>query len=424
MTPPSRTTGRPARRRCGQALLLFAIVIGVLGAMAGLILDGGRLYFEKRRVQTMADAAALGAAHELRRGGSAHELEAAARHDAELNGLRRDKATLTLSHPPRSGPRAGEPGFVEVVVEQQTPTSFMRIVGAEVGRVAARAVAGVQSELAPCVIALDPEAAGALALEPGADLAAACAVAVASRDPEAIVVAPGACLTAHALSVGAAGFEAPDSCLSPAPGSRAFPVDPLAGLALPSPIGAPVGQATAGPLAEAPPELLELIGEAEEPAEVVYYWPGRYPDPIEVASGAAVFLPGDYFLDAGLTLTGGAVYGEDVRFFRLGGRIEAAPEAVASLRAPEGDAEKSLLFADLAGDDGRHRLIPADARAELTGTLYFPQAALEWAGNPPGLGWARVIARAIRVVSVGGPQQAANPPDAPISTATQVALAE
>ncbi len=57
-------------------------------ALMGLVFDGGRIYYEKRRLQAAADAGAFAAVQELRRGhrDANTQVKPAARRDVELNG--------------------------------------------------------------------------------------------------------------------------------------------------------------------------------------------------------------------------------------------------------------------------------------------------------------------------------------------------
>lgn len=60
----SRLVPRPARRRGegGQAIVLFALVLVAIIAMAGLLIDGGMAWANRRQAQNAADTAALAAA--------------------------------------------------------------------------------------------------------------------------------------------------------------------------------------------------------------------------------------------------------------------------------------------------------------------------------------------------------------------------
>ena len=42
-------------RRSGQMLPMVSVLLVILIAMSGLVLDGGRIYFEKRRMPNAAD---------------------------------------------------------------------------------------------------------------------------------------------------------------------------------------------------------------------------------------------------------------------------------------------------------------------------------------------------------------------------------
>ena len=52
-------------REPGQALIILAVALLALIAFAGLAIDGGRFYAERRRTQNAADAVALAGAREL-----------------------------------------------------------------------------------------------------------------------------------------------------------------------------------------------------------------------------------------------------------------------------------------------------------------------------------------------------------------------
>ena len=51
----------PGKER-GQALVLIALAIVGLAAMAGLVIDGGNAFLDRRNAQSAADSAALTAA--------------------------------------------------------------------------------------------------------------------------------------------------------------------------------------------------------------------------------------------------------------------------------------------------------------------------------------------------------------------------
>ena len=64
-------------------LMLFAVLLAPLLALVGLTIDGGRIYFEKRRMQAAADGGAFGAAREILRGNDSLVISGG-QDDAEL----------------------------------------------------------------------------------------------------------------------------------------------------------------------------------------------------------------------------------------------------------------------------------------------------------------------------------------------------
>jgi hypothetical protein len=87
----------------GQALVLIVLALVVLFAFAGLALDGGRIYSERRRAQNAADAAAFAAASAAVNG---QDFTTSGLTLASANGFDNNTTTnwVTISNPPLSGP--------------------------------------------------------------------------------------------------------------------------------------------------------------------------------------------------------------------------------------------------------------------------------------------------------------------------------
>ena len=68
--PLSRPGSVSASRdsRSGQILIVFVIAFTLVAGAVAMMLDGGRVYWEKRMAQNAADSAAMAGGHELRRG--------------------------------------------------------------------------------------------------------------------------------------------------------------------------------------------------------------------------------------------------------------------------------------------------------------------------------------------------------------------
>lgn len=141
------------KNESGQALIFAVAVLGIaLMGFAGMGIDMGMMRYQKRLLQTAADAAAIAAATDLKTGG----ITAAATNAVAQNGFTGATSntgacpttvaglTVTVNNPPQSGPHAGtgtSTDYVEVCVAELQPTFFMRILGINNETVSARAVA-------------------------------------------------------------------------------------------------------------------------------------------------------------------------------------------------------------------------------------------------------------------------------------------
>ena len=93
--PPER---RPARDR-GQVMVIFAFAMVAITAAAGLAVDIGRFYSEKRFLQNAADAGALAVANALIRGESTTDADAEGRDGASAA----ERAYSCAEHAARAG---------------------------------------------------------------------------------------------------------------------------------------------------------------------------------------------------------------------------------------------------------------------------------------------------------------------------------
>ena len=113
---------KPDSMRRGIALLLSAVVLGVLIAFVGMAVDLGFFLSTRSQMQTAADLAALAGARDLAAGRPAAYIEQSARADAALNGARHaheDTAVRVESLPDR----------VAIEIRRGAPTFFTRIFG-------------------------------------------------------------------------------------------------------------------------------------------------------------------------------------------------------------------------------------------------------------------------------------------------------
>ncbi|HEU4759248.1 MAG TPA: pilus assembly protein TadG-related protein, partial [Dehalococcoidia bacterium] len=117
----------------GQVLIVFVLALGVLLGFVAMAIDVGLLLHERRSLQNAADAAALAGVQDLPL--SPQEAVTKARDWLGRNGVDGD-ATVTMTTPYK-----GNPNSLEVVVQEQIPFLFARVLGKESASVKARAVA-------------------------------------------------------------------------------------------------------------------------------------------------------------------------------------------------------------------------------------------------------------------------------------------
>jgi hypothetical protein len=117
-----------------------------------LATDVGVLFHDRREMQTAADGAAVAAALDLQRGGTAAEITTAAHNAATSNGYTdgSNGVTITVKNPPTSGYHQSA-GYVEVDITQSAiPTVLMGLFGQKNVNVATRAVAGATAATKNC----------------------------------------------------------------------------------------------------------------------------------------------------------------------------------------------------------------------------------------------------------------------------------
>lgn len=155
----------------GQAIIIVAMSLVVLLAIASLVVDLGMSWMLRRQEQNAADPASLAAARYIEDGNYAAMKTAACFYVQQNGFFEDDPDCATALHPanrdlevlwPPSGPHAGQyagnVGTVLVVVSDQHPSFFGRILGRSEATVTTGAVAAREtvSANANSLVALDP----------------------------------------------------------------------------------------------------------------------------------------------------------------------------------------------------------------------------------------------------------------------------
>jgi uncharacterized membrane protein len=146
------------QRSRGQTTLLFVLAIMPLLGMAGMAVDVGRMYTERRRAQAAADLAASAGAQEVSRSGSHATFDDVATTYASRNGFTAAGGdTIILNHPPTSGPYAGNTDAYEAIIRRPVTTTLLRVLGMNSTTVEVRSIAIVKKSGIGIVV-LDPSA--------------------------------------------------------------------------------------------------------------------------------------------------------------------------------------------------------------------------------------------------------------------------
>lgn len=398
--------------------------------MLGLVFDGGRLYYEKRKMQLAADAGAKGAAHELRQGrkGTAW-VESAAFDDSKLNGYDNDLSTVTvtMNNPPLTG--AYDDQFAEVIIDNTVNTTFMNLFGKATADVRARAVAGVVADTAPaCILALNPDMRGALTISGGAVLNADCLVMVNSSDPRAIIQnGTGACINAAAIGYvypGGATVNGSASCLNPEPEGSAIPgEDSYEYMLEPDPTD------TAKYPVRSTSKLVLGSGTHYLPA-------GYYQGGIQVTANDAVVVMGEgVFVVDGMSMSGGTISGDNVTLYNTAQGTSMKSISITggtqiNLKAPtSGDYENILVFNSRSAPNTNLYQIKMVGSSDsvFEGVIYAPTTKVDFGGNETTTAtWAMIIADNIEMhgtpnIGVSG---IAADTSGRTSTATRVSIVE
>jgi hypothetical protein len=361
----------PAER--GFVLITTVLSLVVLMAFLGLAVDVGYVQLVKTRMQTAADAAALGGAQELRANGSA-AVVTAARGDAALNGFTNGQngVTVTVNNPPTSGYYQSDSTAVEVIISQSVPAFFLELTGTSSTNVRARAVARQESGTS-CLYTLDPSSAGTLSASGGITVQANCGVVVNSSSSQAATISGGARVIATSVSIVGNYSVSGGGSISPTPVTGATSEgDPLSYLPTPS-----IGTCTQ--------TNISISGTTRT------LDPGVYCNGLRLSGGAIVTLnPGTYILEGGgLNVSGGSrISGTGVMFYLTAGSgysygaVNLSGGTTANLVAPTTGAYAGILFyQDRSISSGTSSSFSGGTGAVLQGALYFPTTSLSYSGG-------------------------------------------
>jgi len=357
----------------GAVLIYTALATPVFIGMVGLSVDVAGWQAQKRQLQTIADAAAMGGALERIRSGTVASVQPAAEIDAETNGYVASTDTLVINHPPQSGPSAGAGDAVEVIIRRETPTLFSHLFMPNTTFVSARAVAVAEIN-DTCIWALNKTAQSAVKVAGAATVDLGCGIFNNSSDENAMTQSGYGCLTATNIkSVGGYNVD----CTSVEPVTGANPVtDPLEALQTPAPIPACTNNSN-----------ITVNG-----GENLTLDPCVYTGKITVVSDGSIdFEPGLFVFDgAGLSFGAQAtVTGDDVHFYLTQNNGTADTfniSAGANVTLSAGTTDDwgmagILIYHDRNSPTNVTHSLTGGAEMDLQGILYFPVQDVRFSGG-------------------------------------------
>ncbi|HVA81456.1 MAG TPA: pilus assembly protein TadG-related protein [Candidatus Binataceae bacterium] len=361
-------------------MVVVTLVMVALLTFAGLAVDVGFFMNQRRTAQTAADSAAVAAARELQANDTA-EVVAAADLNASMNGFTNGTNGVTVTVNQGSAitdPNfANKPGVVQVIVQRDVPTYFLRVIGLTTVPVSAAAISG-QSNGPACVYAMDQTASGAFQANGSLDYNSDCGIIVNSSSGTALTVNGSGTVNTSGIGV-VGGMKQSSATFTPAPVTGISHVaDPLAYLQFP-----PVGSCTAA-----------NTNFTYNGGGTVILNPGTYCGGISVSKSSNVILnPGNYIIDGGgITVDGtSTLNGNGVTIFntadstyRYGG-ITINGSSSESLTAPTTGPYAGILFFQDRAITGataatNGNTFNGSSTQVYQGALYFPTTALTYNG--------------------------------------------
>lgn len=374
----------------GAIAVVAAIVIPVVIGFVGVGAEVSFWYFNQRKIQNSADAAAYAAAVQLRIDASHAAMEIAGLDAASRSGFEAGIGTSQFNAPPATGAFTAATA-VEVTLNENVPRLFTALFAEGTVPMSGRAVALITSARPACILALDPAAAGAVLFSGTSEtLLENCDVAANSISPEAIMIQGGGDLETDCIAavggVSASGSSdlVLNECDAPVENTHEFP-DPYAELPEPDMLAPCESQNTfAGP-----PGSVHNIG------------PGRYCGGLNI-NRTANLDPGVYIVDGGaLSIASTAsLIGSGVTFYLTGDAdLNINGSSDVEISAPtSGPYAGVVIFSDPDNDPDLEYNINGDSDSFVTGAIYSPSGTVVINGSSTaGGGCTQVVARMIRV---------------------------
>ena len=358
------------RDRTGGIFVFAAIAAPVMIGAAGLSVDIGLWYANKRLAQSAVDSAALAGALEYRRSnGVTSSIVNVVNADALINGFSAANGDTILVDD-SAAPR------VEVTITRTVPGLLSQVLFTETTNVQAHAVARADVN-DTCIWSLNATDAQTIAVAGAADVDLDCGMLANTDDPDGIWKEGSGCLAASEFKVAGGYDETFNSgcALDPVPETGIAPADdPLA--SLPAPSYTPCGGG--------PP--VNLSGSANY---TIFPGGANCTNVTISTTGIVTFAPGIHIFDgASLKFNGGAnIEGTGVTFYwsENGGAsdgFDITAGATVNLSAPtSGVYAGILMYQDRNTTANVVHKMNGGSTMNLDGIVYAPSSEVEFTGG-------------------------------------------
>jgi hypothetical protein len=359
------------RSNQGSVAIIVAIMLIMLAGFSALGTEVVYAMFKQRQMESTASSAALAGAVALMTGHPA-DFTIETRAIATTAGFTTGTAgvTVTINHPPLSGPNTGNTSAVEVIVAQPQTLPLSSLFVSGPWNVTGRAVATAGNGASDCVLALDPNSATGVSISNGASITLSqCGLGVNATGSSALSVTGGATLTAKSVSVSGMDTVNGGGTINATNGvktSQPVVADPYSGTPIPSDAA-----------------CMTYTNKTQTLSPGVYCG-------ISIGNGANVVMSAGVYVIAGnsnggFSVAGGSqVSGTGVTVVLTGSGSNYATASITNgatvnLSAPTTGSTKGLVFfADPNSPSTPGSTFGGGSQMTLTGALYFPSQTVNY----------------------------------------------
>jgi hypothetical protein len=406
--------------RRGNALALTAIcLIPIVGVLA-LVFDGGLLMTERRRAQSVADAAALAAAYSLYNNSATNQgldpsgtAAKLARSIASTNGYTNDgdTSTVTVHIPPQTGSFVGKRGYAEVSVQFNHQRFFSGIWSSKTMGVSARAVArGISPPDSPAILLLDPGMAKALDSSGNGLISdTGGAIIVNSNNADAADISGQGNVSAPKIDIYGSYRTAGGGQFAGTVNTGVAPTaDPLSALPAPDPTAMTLQSGSNYKIGSSGTYTLQ---------------PGLYKGGVSITAnspGLVTLMPGIYYIQGGGFSNTGSIdlAGAGVMIYndpnKSNDQVNLTGNGSLTLSPPTSGTYKGISIFENRTSTANIK-ISGNGSMNLTGTIYARAAEIDLSGNgTANIVGSQIIANNMKVSGSGAVTVSYNPNTAPV----------